>query len=197
MFTRFLSPLLATLAILAAAPGAEAAAIPFSGSIQNVTPPGVPGGRCGPPPNLTLTFAPDNTSGVSNLGAFTVSASHCVVPTPPVSNYGDGEFTWFFEAGDTLMGTYTGTFTIVPGAPAETMQDYVITGGTGRFDRASGSFRHVGTVTFGQGGATTGQSVFEGQITPIPEPATWGMLILGFGAIGGLVRRRWGLPAGA
>jgi hypothetical protein len=193
----FIRPFLAVVTVCAVAGSAGAASIPFSGSIQNVTPPGAPGGRCGPPPVLTLTFAPDNTSGVSNLGAFTVSASHCVIPTPPVSTYGDGEFTWYFESGDTLVGTYTGTFTIVPGAPAQTVQDYVITGGTGRLDRASGAFQHVGTVIFGEGGVTTGQSAFEGQISTIPEPATWGMMLLGFGAVGAAARVRRMRPEAA
>lgn len=173
---------------------ANAAVLPFSGTFQNVTPPGIPGGRCGPPPVLTLTFTPESTSGVSNLGAFTVAASHCVVPTPPVTTYGAGEFTWFFEAGDTLIGTYTGTFKIVPGGTAETIQDYVITGGTGLFRRATGMFQHQGTVVFGPGGVTTGEASFAGSITTIPEPATWGMMILGFGTVGAMARRKHGRP---
>jgi hypothetical protein len=168
---------------------AQAEVIPFSGSFQNVTPPGVPGGRCGPGPVLTLTFAPATTSGVSTLGAFTVSASHCVLPTPPVTRYGEGEFTWSFESGDTLTGTYTGIFTIVPGG-ARTVQDYLILGGTGRFRDVRGTFQHEGTVVFGEGGVTRGQASFAGAITAVPEPATWAMMMLGFGMVGGMARRR-------
>jgi hypothetical protein len=178
--------------ILAAgvAAAADAAVLQFSGSFQNVTPPGAPGGRCGPPPILTLTFAPEATSGVSNLGAFTVSASHCVLPTPPVTNYGDGEFTWFFGSGDELHGTYTGVFTILPGGTAQTVQNYLVTGGAGRFNGASGAFQHQGTVAFGPGGVTTGEATFEGSITTVPEPSTWGMMLLGFGAMGAAVRQK-------
>lgn len=174
--------------------GADAAVMSFSGSFQNVTPPGVPGGRCGPPPVLTLTFAPDVTSGVSTFGAFTVAASHCVLPTPPVTSYGEGQFTWFFGSGDTLAGTYTGTFTIVPGGTAQTVQDYLVTGGIGRFRGATGAFQHEGSVTFGAGGVTRGEARFAGSITTVPEPASWGMMMLGFGAVGALARRGSGRP---
>ena len=34
-------------------------------------------------------------------------------------------------------------------------------------------------------------------IAAVPEPTTWGMLIAGFGAIGGTLRRRKPLPATA
>jgi hypothetical protein len=184
-------PSLSALLLAATLHAAAAAAVlPFSGSFRNVTPPGAPGGRCGPAPVLTLSFTPDATSGVSNFGAFAVSASHCVLPTPPVTRYGEGEFAWLFESGDTLTGTYTGTFTLVPGQPARTVQDYLVSGSTGRFDRARGAFQHVGTVVFGPGGVTTGEARFTGSVTTIPEPATWGMMITGFGIIGASLRRR-------
>jgi PEP-CTERM motif len=161
----------------------------FSGTIENRTPPGAPGGRCGPAPTLTLSFAPETTRGTSNLGNFAVSASHCVIPTPPVTNYGSGLSTFAFDTGDTLTGTYTGTFSLVQ-AGAESLQNYVVTGGTGRFSRTVGTFQHKGSIRFGQGGVTTGLSTFEGRLSMVPEPATWGMLILGFAVVGGAMRRR-------
>ncbi len=149
---------------------ADASTLPFRGTIQNVTPPGAPGGRCGPPPVLTLTFAPGATTGTSNIGTFTITASHCVTPTPPVTNYSDGRFSWNFGSGDVLEGTYSGTVTLVPGQPIENVQDYVVTGGTGRFEGAGGTFQHVGSFVFGAGGVTTGQSAFSGTLCLEPGP---------------------------
>lgn len=149
---------------------AQASTVPFTGTIQNVTPPGAPGGRCGSPPVLTLVFAPEHTSGTSNIGTFTASASHCVTPTPPVTTYGGGQFSWEFANGDVLQGTYTGTVTLVPGQPARTEQDYVVTGGSGRFEGAKGLFSHVGTFVFGAGGVTTGNSTFKGTLCLAPGP---------------------------
>ncbi len=149
---------------------AGASTLPFSGTIHNVTPPGAPGGRCGPPPVLTLVFTPETTTGTSNIGDFAITASHCVTPTPPVINYGDGQFSWAFENGDVLEGTYSGTVTIVFGQPAQNVQDYVVTGGTGRFAGAAGSFQHVGTFVFGPGGVTTGESTFRGTLCLAPGP---------------------------
>ena len=131
---------LAVSAALAWSGPAAASVQPFSGTIHNVTSPGAPGGRCGAPPVLTLVFTPESTIGTSNLGAFAVTASHCVTPTPPVTNYGGGLFSWAFEDGGVLEGTYSGTVTLIPGQPAQTVQDYVVTGGTGRFAGATGSF---------------------------------------------------------
>ena len=160
---------LAGAAALAWCGCAGASVQPFSGTIQNVTPPGAPGGRCGPPPVLTLVFTPATTTGTSNLGAFSVTASHCVTPTPPVTRYGNGLFSWAFEDGGVLEGTYSGTVTLVAGQPARTVQDYVVTGGTGRFAGARGEFQHVGTFVFGAGGVTTGQSTFRGTLCLEPD----------------------------
>lgn len=159
---------LAVAATYAWSGNAEASVQPFSGTIQNVTPPGAPGGLCGPPPVLTLVFAPATTTGTSNLGAFAITASHCVTPTPPVTNYAGGVFSWAFEDGGVLEGTYTGTVILTAGQPARTVQDYVVTGGTGRFAGARGEFQHVGTFVFGAGGVTTGQSTFRGTLCVEP-----------------------------
>lgn len=166
---RLLYAALPVAAAVAWSGSASASVQPFSGMIQNVTPPGAPGGRCGAPPVLTLVFAPATTTGTSTLGAFAVTASHCVTPTPPVTSYGGGLFSWTFEDGGVLQGTYSGTLTLAAGQPARTVQDYVVTGGTGRFAGARGEFQHIGTFVFGAGGVTTGQSTFEGTLCLEPK----------------------------
>lgn len=164
---------------------ANASTLPFSGTIENVTPPGAPGGRCGAPPVLTLTFTPETTSGTSNIGDFRITGSHCVTPTPPVTTYDGGQFQWRFDNGDLLQGIYVGTVVLVSGQPAQNVQQYLVTGGTGRFVNARGKFRHVGSFTFGPGGVTTGRSTFNGTLCVQP-----GRRHLGeedFRTIGGMV----------
>lgn len=55
------------------------------------------------------------------------------------------------------------------------------------FGGAGQTLRIVGTTT-GLGGSYGGNVTFAAGA--IPEPATWGMMILGFGAVGAAVRRR-------
>lgn len=53
-----------------------------------------------------------------------------------------------------------------------------------------------GTFTLNITGANRGAGTLDGSVTvvnqnaPVPEPATWALFILGFGAIGGALRRR-------
>lgn len=43
-----------------------------------------------------------------------------------------------------------------------------------------------------QNGVTLASDTFAGKIVAVPQPGTWAMLILGFGVIGGAMRRRGG-----
>jgi hypothetical protein len=65
---------------------------------------------------------------------------------------------------------------------------FTITGGTGRFADAIGSFLGTGTVEFTPDGANTHMG-FEGEITIVPEPSTLGLLMLCLGGLA-VVRRR-------
>jgi len=107
--------------------------------------------------------------GDSNLGPFTHNDSHCVAS----GNVFNGVFNWDFGLGDTLVGTFSGTF-----QPPTFTEMFTITGGTGRFIDAIGSFLGIGTVTFTPDGASTHMD-FEGRITIVPEPVTLGLLMLG------------------
>lgn len=119
--------------------------------------------------------------GDSNLGSFTHDDSHCVAS----GNVFNGVFNWDFGLGDTLTGTFSGSF-----QPPSFSETFIITGGTGRFMDAAGSFLGIGTVTFTPDGANTHMD-FEGQVTVVPEPHTLGLLMVGLvGLI--VVRRRRG-----
>jgi hypothetical protein len=55
----------------------------------------------------------------------------------------------------------------------------------------------AGTYTLSVKGTSTGTASYTGDFTlaGVPEPATWGLMILGFGAVGGAMRRRQAVKA--
>lgn len=171
-----------------------AGTIDFSGTRFNITPSGVFGDRCAPA--ITVKFAPDAfaASGTSNLGNFSYVASHCIAAPPPGS-YFDGLFEWTFADG-TLSGTHFGTLALTD-TPGEfsVLETLTFTGGTGRYLDASGSASLTGLLRFGMFEgvpASSAEGSFTGRLTApgIPEPATWAMLIAGFGIVGLAARRR-------
>jgi hypothetical protein len=168
---------------------AEAATLPFTGSSYNVNPPAAPGAPC-EAPLLNLSFGPDGTGGSSNFGDFTFSQAHCAVGGP--GPYSGGVFEYFFAAGDTLSGTYSGILaaTSTAGLLSNTI-NYVVTGGTGRFLNASGTIQGIGTLDFRNGPARANLALNGTLDLPgVPEPATWAMMIGGFGLAGSMVRRQ-------
>jgi hypothetical protein len=187
--------LLATAAAALVAGAAQAGTVQLTGTRSNVSPGGAPGGRCGAA--ILVSFAPDNfvASGTSNLGDFSYTASHCITPPLPAP-YVDGEFEWTFDNG-TLFGTHAGALggPIGPGL-FSAVEDLVFTGGTGRYAGASGWAAFAGTVQFGALPDGTrvsfGEGSLIGEVTApgIPEPATWGLMIMGLGAVGYAARRR-------
>ena len=173
----------------------------FSGTFQNANQPAALGGRCAVlTVNIANGPAPTFATGTSNFGAFTGVQSHCLDGPPPIAPgsidrpYYDGRFTYSFAAGGTLFGTYDGMLT--NGGTAgliNNVQNFVITGGTGQFTGATGAFIGTGTIRFGNG-LPVGTLAFSGEVGGVPEPATWGMLIVGMGAVGATMRRRSRVP---
>lgn len=156
----------------------------FSG---NVIASGVvtPNAGCAPIPNRGVATG----SGSSNFGSFSYSHTVCTQgATGPVT----GSFLVDFGV-DELLGTLNGSSvaTATAGIFDQTFL-FLITGGNGRFDGATGSFNSIGTVDArtrpSQLSFTFGGLV---NVPPVPEPSTWAMMLVGFGAIGvGLRRRR-------
>ena len=181
--------LIAAAALALAAP-AYPATVAFSGTQTNDTPPPGPSPLCGVG-RLLISFNPGNaiSTGQSNFGAFASSQQHCL--TPP-GTYDDGVFDYAFEAGDMFFGTYSGML-----SPSEVEGvlnnaiELVVTGGTGRFLGATGVINGVGTLDR-RVPRTVSELTLSGtlDLPAVPEPATWGMMILGLGGVGAALRLR-------
>jgi hypothetical protein len=89
-------------------------------------------------------------SGIAtHMGRVTVSQTHIVAPNaidPAVLDFYDGTFVWTAANGDQLFGTYSGYLTMnVATGYYEIHGQFVITGGTGRFQSATGGGLATGT----------------------------------------------------
>jgi hypothetical protein len=171
---------------IAAAP-VSAATLVFDGS-ASATASVAPDASCAPLP-FRGTIAHANSSGVSNLGSFTYSHNACTQgATGPVT----GSFELDFGAS-LLSGAFEGLSVARVDVPGlfDQQFSYTITGGSGIFQGATGSFTNVGTVDVRGGPPSRLALNFEGTIDApaVPEPATWGMMLLGFGAVGAAMRR--------
>lgn len=179
----------------------NAATFAFSGTqsyINVLNPPGT--GRCAP--NTTVNIMPGNlsSSGTSNLGGFSSTQSHCLLGLAPPTSIFDGIFSFAFDAGDTLTGIYTGNITNAARPDIfdfDLVEEFIVTGGTGRFLSATGAFTLTGSLVRyenprGPGYVADFNGGFRGNIEApaVPEPATWAMLVLGFGMVGYATRQR-------
>lgn len=82
---------------------------------------------------------------MSHLGRMTLTTSHC--STLDGSAAVDGEATFTAANGDELWAAYTAV-TVAPPPLIIQESDFVIVGGTGRFENATGWLRGVIYVTF-------------------------------------------------
>ena len=119
---------LAVLAILGlAGPAAAGEQVPFKGSLEGTVT------RSAPPPPISVLVEADGNA--TQLGRFTVEIPHVVVPPN-----GAGFYHFVAANGDTLTAEFTGVS--APAAPGflYIVETATITGGTGRFAGATGSF---------------------------------------------------------
>ena len=170
----------------------------FSGTQSNTNAPGAAGGRCAAFTVTIVNAAPFFSTGASNLGGFSTSQSHCLDTPPPIAagtapvNFHDGLFTYDFAGGDTLFGDYSGTLTNAGMTGLiDTLVNFSIIGGSGRFAGATGAFQGLGTLNFAPGAPPLSSLTLNGTINApaIPEPSAWALLVLGFGLAGSALRR--------
>ncbi len=132
--------------------------VPFKGTFSAIgTAADVPGDRC---PALTVHIEGPGTA--THLGSLTTVQSHCVEPGSFA--FTNGQFTLTAANGDQLFGTYQGEF--MPLEPPLFTIDgaFTFTGGTGRFDGATGGGDASGTQDLATGAATV---VLEGTISSV------------------------------
>lgn len=147
-----------TLALLFSLAGQVAAAeeVPFKGRLDGtvtVTP-------INPPIASVLI---EGTGNATHLGLFTVEVPHVVNQALRV---GAGTYEFTAANGDTLTADFTGTAILLAPGVLSTTETATITGGTGRFAGATGSF--VAKRTFYVAtGTTTGS--FEGTISSVGQ----------------------------
>jgi len=117
-------------AINLAAHAAEEKEVPFKGSLEGtvtVTP-------------LTPPFASvliEGSGQATQLGRFTVEIPHTV---NQAARMGSGTYVFTAANGDTLTAEFTGVATLTAPGVLSTTETATITGGTGRFAGATGSF---------------------------------------------------------
>jgi hypothetical protein len=136
-----LLPVLAVLAVLGlAGPVAAGEQVPFKGRFEGLallTPaPTTPGFA------RTVSVSVDATGNATHLGRFALAIPHQVdfptgFPTNPATSSGSYQFV--AANGDTLSADFIGTVTSVSGV-LHAVEIATITGGTGRFADATGTF---------------------------------------------------------
>lgn len=101
------------------------------------------------------------TGTATHLGASSFVAKSTLYLTPPPPFISRGSIIFTAANGDQLFANHIATSTPVAGAPSIVIVNYTVTGGTGRFEDASGSL--VGRPVL-QPGATNGTTTIEGNI---------------------------------
>jgi hypothetical protein len=106
------------------------AEVPFKGRLEGtatITP--------GTPPFVSVSI--EGTGNATHLGRFTVQIPHVVHTTNRTST---GTYEFIAANGDTLTASFTGQATLTAPGILSIVETATITGGTGRFADATGSF---------------------------------------------------------
>lgn len=106
---------------------------------------------------------------------------------------GQGTGTHRFVAtnGDELHGSFS--VQMLPGADASLFSligQVSFTGGTGAFLGATGNASFIGSVQFISASVALTRFDFSGNVTAVPEPGSWAMVLAGLVCLNALARRR-------
>ena len=175
---------------------APAATLTFTGQFSNDTPTPMPNSSCGSG-QVYVSFNPGNSTaaGTSNLGSFGPSQSHCIAPGQPYS----GVFSFDFSADDMFSGTTFGYMAPTGTAGVfDSFVTYTLTGGTGRFAGVTGTLQGVGLLDR-RPARPLNDLTLSGtlNLAAVPEPSSWILMIFGFVAVGGALRRSSLRPSGS
>ena len=173
------------VAALAWGAASQAQSIDFSGSLSGLGLAG-PDASCAPAP-FRGVLSPVTSTGASDLGSFTYGHNWCFSGASGPIN---GTFTIDF-GDDELFGSVLGLATPT-GTPflTDLGLTYTILGGSGLYAGAGGSFGGIAQSQLEPGVGSHFSLNFVGTISAVPEPQTWVMMLLGFGAVGSAMRRR-------
>jgi len=131
-----------------------AQSVPFKGNFE--------GTQTSTPLQPPFAFVDGSATGnATHLGRFTVKFPHTV---NFATRTGEGTFTFTAANGDTLTADFTGQ--AQPGPIVSIVEHATVTGGTGRFAEATGSFT-VQRLFYPASGTTTGS--FEGTIASLGD----------------------------
>jgi hypothetical protein len=139
-----------TLLLLSAAMVFAADQVPFVATFTSSVPTATaPAPTCSGP--YIVPFLLAGTGQATHLGIFTETQGHCLDPN--TLSFGNGIFTITGTNGDTVFGTYYGQLRPTGPASAAIEGLYQITGGTGKFQGATGGGICTGTLDFISGQA--------------------------------------------